>query len=99
MAKLFPFVIVSVFFYFNFKAWMPLVNSRLYDPQLQALDELAAPVLTGFITTRQWIAVALPFEVDSWYIKLYFGMFFLSMSIHGVLDTPQHQRHLVVHQG
>jgi hypothetical protein len=96
MLKLFPLVVLSVFLYFNFKAWTPLVNPRVYDAQLERIDTFGAPVVAALLGARQAIAALVAMNVDSWYNLLYFAMFFLSLAVHGVLDTPQRQRQLVL---
>ncbi|QEY16533.1 hypothetical protein D0C16_11410 [Cellvibrio sp. KY-GH-1] len=35
---LFLFLVLSVYFHFNFKSWAPIINPNNYDPELHALD-------------------------------------------------------------
>ena len=91
-----PLFALAIFLYYNFKAWMPLVNPRLYDAELYAIDQANAPVLRLFFALRHQIADALPYHVDLWYSVIFLGMFFLSLAVHAVLDTPFHQRRLML---
>jgi hypothetical protein len=96
MIKLFPLLALSVFLYFNFKAWMPLVNPRLYDEQFQRIDLLLAPLLDSMIMVRQAIAAHVPVRVDDWYLLLYLGIFLVSLGTHSVIDPPVRQRQLML---
>lgn len=96
MVKLSPLIALSVFLYYNFKAWMPFVNPRLYDAEFYYLDQLAAPLLTSFFSAREAVANNGQYNVDIWYSVCFVTMFFLSLAMHAVLDTPQHQRQLVL---
>ncbi len=96
MAKQVPFVVLVVFLHFNFKAWMPFVNQRLYDDSYQRFDQLCAPVLNGMATIRHLIAEASPWNVDGWYHTAFVGMFFVSIAAHAVFDRPARQRQLLL---
>lgn len=96
MLKLLPLVVVSVILYFDFKAWMPLVNTRLYDPLFQSIDQAGAPLLAAMLATRQAIASHIPIDVDSWYLGLFCAMFICSFLAHAIVDSPYRQRQLVL---
>jgi hypothetical protein len=96
MLKLAPLIAISVFLYYNFKAWMPFVNPRLYDAEFYAIDQAAAPLVQALFAVRQAVAMALPYHVDLWYTLFFLVMFFLSLAVHAVLDTTLHQRQLVI---
>ena len=96
MVGLTPLVALSVYLYFSFKAWTPLVNPALHDAALQRTDEALAPLLAGAVAVRQAVAAAVPWEVDHWYGLLFFAMFFVSLAVHAVVDPPRRQRELVL---
>jgi hypothetical protein len=96
MAKLFPFVVLSVFLYFNFKAWMPLVRPHMYDAQLEQLDLQVAPLVQSLRAVRQVIAASAPFNVDSMYLNAFVAMFFFSLGTHALVDPAYRQRQLVL---
>jgi hypothetical protein len=96
MFKLLPFMVLVLFLHFNFKAWMPLVNATLHDDLYQRIDVAFAPVVSAFLAVRQWVASHVPWNVDPAYHTLFVGMFFVSTCVHGLLDTRQGQRELVL---
>ncbi|MFN2400269.1 MAG: phosphatase PAP2 family protein [Gemmatimonadaceae bacterium] len=96
MAKLLPVLAIAVFIHFNFKAWMPLVSHRLYDPIYQRMDIAAAPVVTFFHVVRGTIASLLPMNVDAGYSGLFLGMFVVSVVVHSVVDSSDGQRRLIL---
>lgn len=96
MVRLFPLLLLSLFLYFNFKAWMPLVNPALHDTTYQTVDEAFQPLLDLSVWLREGIAEALPYASDHWYGLLFFAMFFLSLGAHALVDSPLRQRQLVL---
>lgn len=94
--RLLPAFVLALVLHFNFKAWMPFVHPRLYDADLAALDARLAPVVTGYLALRAWIGAAFGDGVDSAYHLLFFGMFYLAIVAHGVLDGPRGQRRLLL---
>jgi hypothetical protein len=94
--KLLYFMAFSVFLHFNFKAWMPLVNSHLYDAFYNRIDQHLWLLLQLFIDIRQFIASQAPFNLDFLYHHLFVAMFFISFSAHALFDKPLHQRQLVL---
>ncbi len=96
MVQLVPLVALCVFLYFNFKAWTPFVNPVLHDRTYQRLDEVMAPVLGALVAVREAVAAAVPLAVDDWYGWLFFAMFFVSLGVHGLVDSPHRQRQLVL---
>jgi len=96
MLKLLPFMMLVVFFHFNFKAWMPLVNPALYDQTYQEIDELLWPVVGGLMAIRSAIAARLPVNADDFYHGLFVAMFFVSVGAHAVFDNTARQRQLIL---
>jgi hypothetical protein len=96
MLKLLPFVVLATFLHFNFKAWMPFVNPSLYDEAYHRMDMAVLPLLEAFLAARRFIAEVLPINVNPGYHHLFVGMFFVSLTIHGLLDRPWQQRRLVM---
>jgi hypothetical protein len=94
--KLLYFMGFSVFLHFNFKAWMPLVNSHLYDAYYDKIDQHLWILLQLFINIRQFIANLAPFNLDFLYHHLFVAMFFISFSAHALFDKPLYQRQLVL---
>ncbi|MEJ7577195.1 MAG: phosphatase PAP2 family protein [Pyrinomonadaceae bacterium] len=99
MLKLLPVMVVTIFIYFNLKAWMPLVNPRMYDEVYQSIDLSLWPLVKLFSDARA--AIVDGFEsytslsIDFAYLQLYLIMFFLSPCIHGLVDAPRRQRQVV----
>jgi hypothetical protein len=96
MVRLIPLLLLSLFLYFNFKAWMPLVNPALHDTTYQATDEALSPLLTLSLWIREGIAGVVPYATDHWYALLFFAMFFLTLGVHGLIDSPVRQRQLML---
>lgn len=96
MLKLLPFVVLVIFLHFNFKAWMPLVNPYSYDEHYQRLDDWAWPLRDGFLSIRQAIADKVTVDMNHAYHGLFVALFFLSISLHAILDTPRRQRQLIL---
>jgi hypothetical protein len=96
MLRLLPFMLLVLLLHFNFKAWMPLVNGRLYDDAYQGIDLRLAPVVDSFLAARTFVAAHAPFNVNPLYHGLFVGMFFLSTSVHALADTPRRQREFIL---
>jgi hypothetical protein len=94
--KLLYFMAFSVFLHFNFKAWMPLVNSHLYDAYYNEIDQHLWLILQFFMNIRQFIANLAPFNLDFLYHHLFVAMFFISFCAYALFDKPLHQRQLVL---
>lgn len=96
LLKLQLFVIFTVFVHFNFKAWMPLVNPRFYDPLYHRLDLSVPTVLALLHVVRFFVAERLPFSLDFAYHHFFMLFFFFSFSLHILFDTANHLRQLVL---
>lgn len=93
--RLFPLLVLSVFLYFNFKAWTPLVRPQLYDDILYQTDLWMTPLIDTMLTIRRWLAT-LGWHIDLWYSLLFYLMFFLSFAVHAVVDPAPMQRRFVI---
>jgi hypothetical protein len=96
LVKLAPFVALTIFLHFNFKAWMPLINPFCFDPFYQHVDDVFEPVLNALLWTRATIGDLSPVNLDSGYHTLFVGMFFVSVSAHALFDRPGRLRQLVL---
>ncbi|HEY8941480.1 MAG TPA: phosphatase PAP2 family protein [Cellvibrio sp.] len=73
---LFLFLVISVFFHFNFKSWAPIINPKNYDPVLQYLDDtLVFPKLIRDV--RFDIYNSLSFNLNFLYHNLFVLNFFI----------------------
>ncbi|MEA4816352.1 MAG: phosphatase PAP2 family protein [Lachnospiraceae bacterium] len=79
-----PYICAVFFLHFNFKAWMPLVNSLSYDSIFYYLDNLTP--LASFLELA-----ANAFDKGSFFSELYFfiffAMFMISFIFHSAMDT------------
>lgn len=94
--KLLPLIICAVFIHFNFKAWMPLVNSEQYDRIFQQIDIFFEPLLNFFLIVRQVISKSVPLNFDILYHHLFIAMFYLSFTAHALFDRPTRFRQLIL---
>lgn len=75
--------VFSILAHFNFKAWIPLVNPRLYDDSLYRLDVLLrVPDFTGRIS--MFLDELTGFDVDFLYHGLFVFLFFLCFLLVGL---------------
>lgn len=73
---LFLFLVISVFFHFNFKSWAPIINPKNYDPVLQYFDDiLVFPKLIRDV--RFDIYNSLSFNLNFLYHNLFVMNFFI----------------------
>ncbi len=90
----------SVFLHMNFKAWMPLVHSRLYDAALLRTDRALGSFVSDIVFLRRTLSrvlfVSWGVDIDPLYHSLFVAMFFVSASAHALFDTPNGLRRLVV---
>lgn len=90
-----PLVIGSLFLFLNFKVWMSFINPQLHDYELYQVDLLAQPIVNTMISIRRVVAEHIP-SADYWYVLAYYGLFLLSFTIHGVIDTAENYRRMVL---
>lgn len=86
-----PLIIITVFLHFNFKTWVPLVNSNLYDPLYMSIDK----ALAGWVIWSQNVVSFIP-APSYWYHKVFVIMFCLSFTIHLAFDSMQNFRKVVI---
>jgi hypothetical protein len=90
----------SVFLHMNFKAWMPLVHTRLYDAELLRTDRALGSFVSDVVFLRRTLSrvlfMAWRVDIDPLYHSLFVAMFFVSASAHALFDTPNGLRRLVV---
>ena len=88
-----PFFIAIVFFHFNFKGWMPLINPNTYDDLYARIDEI-----TPFARwlTMAGIAININNSSVALYHQLFVVMFLVSMMAHAMLDNFTNFRKVIV---
>jgi hypothetical protein len=92
-------IVIAVFVHFNLKAWMPLVNPRLFDHELLQTDYLFSAVVDAFIGLRRGTAAAfstIGVDLDFLYHGGFIAMFFIAFAAHAVVDSSIGIRRLVL---
>lgn len=89
------FIFLTVFLHFNFKAWMPLINERLFDEYYYNIDKNFSWLIEGMYSVRKFIAEISKFNVDFLYHYLFVLMFFVSFTVHSFFDSMLVFRKLV----
>jgi hypothetical protein len=85
-----------VFYHFNYKAWIPLVNKNNFDDMFNDIDKNMNCVVQLFRDIRFFIVTITGTDLDFLYHGLFVFMFFMSLSIHSIYDEILHFRRLVV---
>lgn len=93
-AAVFAAFVLVMYFHFNLKMWVPLINSARFDEAYMASDRWLEPIIAGF----RWLRGLAPVEWD-WFDQLYqLGfvlMFVLSFAILAV-SRDRHYPHFVL---
>lgn len=77
--------------HFHIKMWIPLINPRRYDDFYQSIDVALAPLIDAITAVRTFIDAHLS-GVDLWYLAVFMGMFFVSLSYHIIWDRTGFRR-------
>lgn len=77
--------------HFHIKMWVPLINPVRFDDAYQRLDIALAPLIDVMTATRSFVNDWFP-AVDSWYLAIFMGMFFVSFSYHIIWDRAGFRR-------
>lgn len=85
-----PLISIALFLHFNFKSWVPLVNSNLYDPFYMSIDN----ALSGIVFWSQNAISHIP-GAAYFYHKIFVIMFCLSFAIHLAFDSLPNFRKVV----
>ncbi len=96
LLMLVPLMVLSVFFHFNFKAWMPFINHNSYDFFYNEIDSNLVAIVENFIKIRYFLTSSIGADFDFLYHGLFVAMFFVSFCVHAILDEIVHLRRLVM---
>lgn len=88
-----PYIALVIFLHFNFKSWIPLVNSRSYDSLFHAIDQMT-PIANWLYAVGKSIDIKGNF--DFFYFFIFFMMFVMSYTFHAMFDSFQNLRKVVV---
>lgn len=99
MVALAPMFIIALLLHFNFKAWIPFANPRLFDDTYYRLDLMLQPLVDGCSGVRTWLASNAPISTF-WFDRIYhlgfIAMFYLVTAGAGILDSAAAQRRLIL---
>ncbi len=81
--------VVTTYYHFNLKMWMPVINPHLFDAAYFAWDQRLHWLVEGMTNLRQGIAQFLPWA-DQWYQLAFVLMFVLSFCYFAVGRDPHY---------
>lgn len=91
-----PLFLISVYLYYQFKSWAPLINHREYDQLYQNIDNHLWFIRDNLISFRILLSSIVKISLDQIYYTLFLLIFLISLTVYGIKGTILQQRRLMI---